>query len=75
MKYKYADKELIEHVNEQIRRDEEDHRETLECLEIKKRMRIEEIVRDIAVKQGIILSDEEIGQIVQQIADEQGGAS
>ena len=62
----YTDKELIEHVNAQIVQDEEYHRQTLECLEIKKEVFVRQLVQKVAKDHGITLSDVELGQIVQE---------
>lgn len=62
----YTDEELIEHVNAQIRRDEELHRETLECLEVKKALHARQTLRKIVTEQSISLTDEEFEQAVQE---------
>jgi len=62
----YTDKEFIDAVNERLRKDEECHRQVLEAFEAKKRQWATETVRKIIAEQGLIVTDEEFQQCVQE---------
>ena len=54
-------------VDEQIRKDKEDYKETLECLDIEKQILVRQKLREIIVKLDLTVSDEQFESAVSVI--------